>query len=156
MRIAVISSLILFLTLGVFGQNKIPVIIKLKNGETIEASHFGQLNCSTSKYFDNSIILKGKYMESYTETKDYSDINKLVLQGFTDDPVASVGNQKGTIIVYKKDGTSVELEEAELCMACYGSIEKYNQLRLQMVNPLTGKMFEKPVAVNEIVSISFK
>ncbi len=156
MRIALSILLALFLSSGIIGHKNVPAVIRLNDGEILEVYHFGQLNCSSSKFFDSSITLKGKYLGSHTETNDYSEINKLVLQGFTEEPVSSVGNQKGTITVYKKNGQSFDLEEAELYMACYGSVEKYNQIRVQMINPLTGKPFEKPISTKDIESITFK
>lgn len=136
-------------------ENNVAAIIKLADGETIEVFHFGQLTCSTNKYFDSFIMLKGTYLDSHTEMKDYRDINKLVFNGFDDEPVNSLGNEKGKIIAYKKNGISVELQEAELVMSCYGPVEKYNQIRVQMINPLTGKKFEKSVSVKDIESITF-
>jgi hypothetical protein len=148
--------LLVLFSINISAQKNVPVIIKLKDGETLEVYHFGQLNCSSTEYFESYIMLKGKYVDHHTEIKDYRDINKLVLIGFKDDPVSSIGNQKGEITVYKKNGVSVSLKEAELYMSCYGSIEKYNQIRVQMINPLTEKLFEKAISTNNIESITFK
>ncbi len=143
------------LSAGISAQTNVPAVIVLTTGETLDVYHFGQLTCSVNKYFDSYIILKGRYLDHPTEIKDYSEINKLVLSGFKADPVASVGNEKGNIIVYKKNGKTVELTEAELYMACIGPIEKYNQIRVQMINPLTDKPFEKAIPVKDIQSITF-
>lgn len=157
MRNLIASFIITFIfSSAIYSQSNVPAIIKLTTGETIEVSHFGQLNCSTNKFFDSYILIKGKYLDSPTEIKTYSDINKIVLNGYKAEPVASVGNEKGKIIVYKKDGVSVELVDAELVMSCYGSVEKYNQLRVQLINPLTGKAFEKAIPVKDIESVTFK
>ncbi len=157
MRTTGIILVFIAFSASILAQKKnVPAVIKLKDGETLEIYHFGQLNCSSTEYFESYIMLKGLYNDSHTETKDYKDVNKLVLIGFKDDPVWSVGNQKGEITVYKKNGISVSLKEAELYMSCYGSVEKYNQIRVQMVNPLTDKLFEKAIPVNNIQSITFR
>jgi len=136
--------------------NNVPAIIHLKNGEAVQVYHFGQLNCSVNKYFSSYIILKGKYAGTFTEIKDYSNISRIVLSNFTAEPVSSLGNQKGKVTIYKKNGVSVELEEAEFSLSCYGSVEKYNELRVQVINPLTEKPIERTIPVKDIEYILFQ
>jgi len=149
-------ALILFINLSFQEFKNVPAIIHLKNGESVDVYHFGQLNCSVNKYFSSFIILKGKYAGVFTEIKEYSKISRLVLIDFTADPVSSIGNQKGKVIVYKKNGITAELEEAEFSLSCYGSVEKYNELRVQVINPLTEKPIERVIPVKEIDYIIFK
>ena len=78
------------------------------------------------------------------------------LQGFTKPPVASVGNEKGTITFTRKDGVTVTLDNAELLLSCYGAGDKYNQIKVQLINPLTDKLIETTVDVKDIKMINFK
>ena len=135
---------------------KTPVMIIMKDGSTHEGVHFGQLKCGKDSYRDNFIILKGIYNGNTQEIKDYSKISKLVLEGFTQPPVASVGNQKGTVRVFKKDGLSVTLTEAELIMSCYATGDLYNQIVIQSINPLTDKVEEVTLDIKDIQSINFR
>ena len=97
----------------------VKAIIKLKDGKTIEAYHFGKLKCESNAYASSFTTLRGKFHDSHTEISDYRDISKLMLTGFTAAPVVSAGNQKGTITVMKKNGVSVALEEAELVIVMF-------------------------------------
>ena len=158
MKIKTILTLIL-LTFGMlgFGQTKKqPVQITLKNGTILDAIHFGQLKCGKEVYANNYVIIRGKYMDAVTEIKDFSEIEKIVPEGFTEPPVASVGNQKGTLRIFKKDGVSVTLDDAELVMSCYGPGDKYNEIVVQILNPLTNHPSEQSVEVRNIQSIIFK
>jgi hypothetical protein len=154
---ATLTCIILALGFSVFAQTvKQPVLINLKNGESIDAIHFGQLKCGKEIYGNNYIIIRGKYMDAVTEIKDYSEIEKIVPEGYTAEPVASIGNQHGTLKIYKKNGVSVTLNDAELVMSCYGPGDKYNELIVQIMNPLTNQPSEQSIEVKEIQSIIFK
>ena len=95
-------------------------------------------------------------MDSPTEIKDYKDIEKIVPVGFSAAPVASVGNEKGVLNVTKKDGRSVSLKEAELVMSCYAPGDRYNEIVVQVLNPLTDKVTEYAIEMREIQTIIFK
>lgn len=148
----------LLLGLGVFtyGQSDVPVQINLKNGESFNAKHFGQLKCGTNSFVENYILIRGKYLGAVTEIKEYNDVEKIVFSGFTADPAPSVGNEKATVIVYKKNGVSVELTDTEVVMSCYGVGDLYNQIILQIENPLTGKVAEKAVDMKDLKSVVFR
>ena len=150
---------LLFLAISVMlsaQQKDIPVDIKLHDGTTISAKHFGQLKCSKESYVENYIYIKGKFQGSVTEMKDYSDIREIVLVNYTAEPNASAGNEKGKVLIIKKDGVKVELEEAEIFMTCYGVGDKYNTLVVQMNNPITNQATEKDIPTKDIQSIVFK
>lgn len=129
--------------------------IRLKDGKTIEAYHFGKLVCQSNPYAEIKTILRGKFHDSHMEISDYKDIAKLVLSGFTAPPVPSVGNQKGRITVVKKNGVSVDLEEAELVMSCFNPSDKYNEIHVQVINPLTDEKTDVAVEMRKIESITF-
>lgn len=158
MKLKILFLTILFSGAGLFAQKdaKVPCTIKLKDGKTIEALHFGQLKCGKEIYSQNYIIVRGKFMDSPTEITDYRDIERIVPEGYTDDPAASVGNQKSTLIIHKKNGVSVTLDEAELAMSCYGPGDKYNTLVVQIFNPLTNQPSEQTINMKDIQSIIFK
>jgi hypothetical protein len=158
MRIKVILSCIFlaWATMSFAQTNKQPVLIILKSGENIEAVHFGQLRCGKEVYGQNYILVRGKFLDSPTEIKDYKDIEKIVPVGFTDAPVASVGNQKGIFNITKKDGRSVSLKEAEFVMSCYAPGDRYNEIVVQVLNPLTDKVTEYAIAMKDIQSVIFK
>lgn len=153
-----ILTLVLFVFFigSIYGQDKVPVLIKLKDGATVNAHHFGQLECNKSKYFDSYIMLRGRYEDIPTEIKDYSNISKMVLIDFSAPPVASIGNEKGRVTVYKRNGVIVDLVEAELLISCFDSDEKYNQIRVQILNPLTDQIVERRLDVKDIETIVFK
>ena len=67
-----------------------------------------------------------------------------------------MGNEKGVLRISKKDGVSVTLEEAELVMSCYAPGDKYNELVVQIFNPLTNQAAERSVETRNIQSIIFK
>ena len=138
-----------------FGQSPVKATIHLRDGKMVNAVHFGKLNCESNQYSPTFTILRGKYNGNHTEVNDYKDISKLVLTGFTSPPVASVGNQKGSIMVIKKSGVSVSLEEAELVMSCFGPADKYNEIHVQIINPLTEKAVDMAIDMNKIESINF-
>lgn len=146
--------LLTLISINAFCQT--PAKINLKNGDVIDAYHFGQEKCGNNIYMkDNFIILRGKYKDVATEIKDYSKIAKMVCTGFSKEPVAEVGNEKGKIKVYKTNGLIVMLDEAELVMSCYGHGDLYNQVIVQIVNPLTEEIMEKKIDMKEINSIEF-
>jgi hypothetical protein len=152
-----LTSVLIFLTIGLWSQDKlVPVQINLHDGGSINAVHFGQLKCGTSTYSDNYIFIRGKFLGSVTEIKDYSDIEKIVLDGYNAEPEASAGNQKGTLIIYKKNGKSFTLDEAEIVMSCYGVGNKYNQLVVQIENPVSDQIVETTINTDAIQSIVFK
>ncbi len=152
-------SLVLFVifTISLSAQNNnVPAVIKLKDGKTVDVHHFGQLVCNKTRYFDSYIMLKGRYENIPTEIKDYKTISKMVMIDFEDAPVASVGNEKSRITVYKRNGVVVDLVEAELQLSCYGADEKYNQIKVQILNPLTEQVVERTIDTKDIDSIIFK
>jgi len=153
------STIILLLALIISGfaqPVKQPVQITLKNGQTLDAIHFGQLKCGKEIYADNYIIVRGKFMDAVTEMKDFSEIENIIPEGYSEAPAASVGNEKGTLRILKKDGVSVILHEAELVMSCYGPGDRYNEIVVQVLNPLTNQPSEQPVEMRNIQLIIFK
>jgi hypothetical protein len=154
---AIIVSLLLFVSLiGKAQRSETPVIINLKNGQSIDALHFGQIKCGTDSYSNDYILIRGKYMGSVTEIKDYSDIEKIVPEGFKEAPVASVGNEKGTLHIFKKNGVSVTLTDAEINMSCYGVGDLYNTVIVKIMNPITNQAVEQTIETRNIQSIIFK
>ncbi len=151
----ILFGVLLVFSISVFSQ-KTPVMIIMKDGKTHEGVHFGQLKCGKDSYRDNFIILKGIYNGNSQEIKDYRKISKLVLEGFSASPVASVGNQKGTIRVFRRDGVSVTLTEAELVMSCYAAGDLYNQIVIQSINPLTDAVEEVTLDMKDIQSVNFR
>lgn len=145
----------LFVFASVNAQEQ-PVTVYLNDGNTIEAKHFGQLDCSGTIYFDNYMLIKGKFNEQFTELKDYSKIATIEFKDFEDDPTPTGGNEKGTITLTRKNGVSVTLEEANISLSCYGVEEKYNELQLQYINPLTDEVEEAKVNVKDIQRIVFR
>jgi hypothetical protein len=151
-----ISLILLSVTvIAAFSQSPVKATIHLKDGKTIEAYHFGKLICESNRTAPTFTILRGKFNGSHTEISDYKDISKLVLTGFTAAPAPSVGNQKGKITVVKKNGVSVSLEEAELVMSCFNPSNRYNEISVQVVNPLNDQMTDVAIEVKNIESISF-
>lgn len=155
------TILICFITLlsfQAFSQNKdVPVRINLIDGGNVDAIHFGQLKCGNSSSLrENYIIIRGKYLGSITEIVNYSDIKKITLDGYNAGPEASAGNQKGTIYIQKSDGNTFTLEEAEISLSCYGPGDKYNQLIVQILNPINNKRAEATVNTRDVHSIDFK
>jgi len=155
------SALVFFsafvFALSVSAQSKkIPAVIYLKDGSTISVYHFGQKVCGNNRYLDSYIIVRGKYSGLVTEIKKYDDIRSIDMKGFTEPPVASVGNEKAVINVTKKNGVTVSLEEAELVMSCYGPGDKYNRIKVQIMNPLTEEIVEKSVEVKDIDMVRFE
>jgi hypothetical protein len=147
----------LFLSLTGTAQNPdIPVLINLKNGQSIDALHFGQIKCGTDSYSNDYILIRGKYMDSVTEIKEYNDIEKIILEDYKSGPVASVGNEKGTLKIIKKNGVSVTLTDAEITMSCYGTGDLYNTIIVKMMNPLTNQAVEQTIETRNIQSIIFK
>ncbi len=153
----VLIGLITVLSITVKAQSvKIPVLITLKNGESIDAIHFGPLKCGTNLYAESYILIRGKYMDNVTEIKNYSDIEKITLQGFKKPPEASLGNEKGKVTITKKNGSSFKLDDAEIIMSCYGVGDKYNEIIVQIINPVTNQTVEHKIQTKEIQSIIFK
>jgi hypothetical protein len=146
-------SLISFI---VSGQKNVPATITLKDGSRIEVYHFGKLACESNKFAETSTLVRGKYSQSPTEISDYADISQLILEGFSDPPMRAASNQKGRITVVRKNGIKATLDEAELVMSCYGSGELFNQIKIQILNPITGKPAEQTIEVKDIASITFK
>jgi hypothetical protein len=147
------------ITIGLFTiaqQVDVPVIINLKDGKSIEAAHFGQDKCGTDNFSNDYVLIRGKYMNALTEIKDYSDIEKIVLIGYKEKPVASIGNEKGKVQLTKKNGVAVTLEEAEISMSCYGVGDMYNTIVVKIINPLTNQSAEQIIETKNIQSIIFK
>lgn len=153
---AIIILILLLAGSKTFGQGNVGAVIRLKDGNTIDVYHFGRLECESNRYASTFTILRGKFYNSHTEIKDYTDISQLILTGFTEPPVASAGNQKATITAIKKDGVKVVLDEAELVMSCFGPDDKHNMIRVQIMNPLTEQAVDLPVEIRNIESITFK
>ncbi len=152
-----LASLLLMVSLALTAQQKdTPVQINLKDGSSINAKHFGQLKCGKQGFGENHIFIKGKYLGTVTEVNDYDDIEKIVLEGYKAAPVASVGNEKAVVKVTKKDGITVDIEEAEIFMTCYATGDKYNQLIVQIKNPLTNQVAEKVIPTKDVQSVIFK
>jgi hypothetical protein len=153
----IILTMLLFISLIGKGQKiDTPVLINLKNGQSINALHFGQIKCGTDTYSNDYILIRGKYMESVTEIKEYSDIEKIVLEGYKEPPAASIGNEKGTLHIYKKNGVSVALTDAEITMSCYGVGDLYNTIIVKVMNPLNNQAIEQTIETRNIQSIIFK
>jgi hypothetical protein len=138
-----------------FSQSAVKATIRLKNGKTIEAHHFGKLVCESNRTAYNFTILRGKFHDTHTEISDYKDIAKLSFAGFAAAPAPSVGNQKGTITVLKKNGVSVALEQAELVMSCFSPADRYNEIHVQVINPLTDEKTDVAVEMRNIESVTF-
>jgi hypothetical protein len=138
-----------------FSQSPVKAVIHLKDGKVIEVHHFGKLKCESNYSALTYTILKGKYSGSHTEIIDYKDISKLELTGFTAAPAPSVGNQKGKITAVRKNGVRVALDEAELVMSCFGPADRYNEIHVQVINPLTDQKTDIAIEVKNIESITF-
>ena len=136
-------------------QSPVKATIRLKDGKTIEASHFGKLKCESNAYAATFTILKGKFHGTFTEISDFKDISHIELSGFTASPAPSVGNQKAKITVVKKNGVSVPLEEAELVMSCFNPADRYNEIHVQVVNPLNNQKADVAISMKDIASITF-
>jgi len=142
---------------SLFAQQKLqPVVITLKDGTSIDVHHFGQLQCGKDVYSNDYVITRGKFMDSPTEIKDYKEIEKMVLEGYSKPPETTVGNEKGTLKITKKDGRTVTLTDAELVMSCYAPGDKYNELIVQIINPLTDQPTEQAIETSKIQFIIFK
>lgn len=150
-----VAMLSLF-SVALMGQKNVPATVKMKDGSTVEIHHFGKLVCESNIYAETYTIVRGKYSQSPTEIKDYADIRQINLEGFTDPPMRAAANQKGSITLIRKSGVSVTLDEAELVMSCYGAGELFNQIKVQIINPLTDEPAEQTFEVREIASIVFK
>jgi hypothetical protein len=141
--------------LGITTGQAVKATIQLKDGKVIEAFHFGKLKCESNVYASTFTILRGKFNGSPTEINNYKDIKKLELANFTDNPAPSVGNQKGTITAVKKDGVTVKLDDAELVMSCYSPKDRYNEIHVQVINPLTNQKTDMVIAMKDIRTITF-
>lgn len=154
-KLLLLSFLFSIICISLSAQSPVKVKIKLKDGKTIDAYHFGKLKCESNAYASTFTTLKGKFHGNHTEISNFREISRLDLSGFTAAPAPSVGNQKGKITAVKKDGVMVDLEEAELVMSCYNPSDKYNEIHVQILNPLTNQKADMAVAMKDIVSISF-
>lgn len=150
-------TFLLVFSIGIFAQNNdVPVQINMENGESFNVAHFGKIKCGKESFSDTYTLIRGNYMGTLTEIKEYKDIEKIVFFGYSAEPAPSVGNEKGKVIIYKKNGVSVELSEAEVAMSCYNVGDEYNSLTFKVLNPLTGKALEKTVATKDIKSVVFR
>lgn len=134
----------------------IPVIINLKDGKSLDIAHFGQHKCGTNSYSDEFVLIRGMYMGTLTEIKNYSEIEKIVLVGFKEKPGISVGNEKGTLQIHKRNGQSFTLDNAEITMSCYGVGDLYNTIIVKIYNPITSVPAEQTIETRNIQSIIFK
>lgn len=155
MKKATLIFAILAIAFSMHGQSSVKAIISLKDGKKVDVYHFGKLICESNRYAATFTTLRGKYSGIFTEIADFSDISRLVFTGFTAGPVASRGNQKGSVTVIRKNGASVPLEEAELVMSCFNPSDRYNEIHVQIMNPLTDKVADLTVEMRNIESISF-
>jgi len=156
MKKTFIALLVLSLfSFAVRGQKNVPATVTMKDGSRMEVYHFGKLVCESNQLAQTFTIVRGKYSQSPTEINDYTDISQLILEGFTEAPMRAAGNQKGLITIVRKNGVKATLEEAELVMSCYGAGELFNQIKVQIINPLTDKPVEQTFEVKEIASIIF-
>jgi hypothetical protein len=55
----------------------------------------------------------------------------------------------------KKSGISVTLDEAELVMSCFSPSDRYNEIHVQIINPLTEQKADMAIEVKNIESITF-
>jgi hypothetical protein len=150
-------SLILTLSLSAVAQEvEVPVQINLKDGTSFNAKHFGQLKCGKDMYVESYILIRGKYLGTMTEIKTYDDIQKIIFLDYKAEPNPSSGNEKGTVVITKKNGVSVDLKETEINMSCYSHGALYNQIVVQVENPLDGKVNEKTIATKDIESVVFR
>lgn len=157
MKKIVLFGALLLMVSSVFAQNNLtPAKIVLKNGDVINVYNFAQNDCSSKDYFEKYILLKGKYEGEVTEVKDYTGITKIELRGFEADPVLTGDHETGDIAVYKSNGVAVTLKDATLTLSCYGHQELKNQLKVQMLNPINDKVFDKPVDLKNINYILFE
>jgi hypothetical protein len=156
LRIFFASMGLSFALLAVAQNKDVPVTINLKDGKTIEAAHFGQDKCGNDNYSNDYVLIRGMYMNSLTEIRDYSDIEKIVFIGYKENPVASVGNEKGKVQITKKNGVSVTLDDAEISMSCYGVGDMYNTLVVKIINPLNNQAAEQIIETKNIASVIFK
>ena len=154
------KSILLFLgitlvSLGLRAQQSADVV--LKDGRVINVYHFGQYECNSTKFyhFGSKILIRGKYEDIVTDIKNYSDIKRIYLVDFKEGPASSVGNEKATIIIVKKNGVEVTLSDANISMSCYGGMDKYNQLKFQVKNPLDDKIYDTTVDTRDIKYIEF-
>lgn len=96
------------------------------------------------------------YKGNLTEVKNYAEIEKIVPQGYKRPPEASVGNEKGKVIIYKKNGSSYTIDDAELVLSCYSVGDKYNEIIVQILNPITNQVVDHKIETRSIQSIVFK
>jgi hypothetical protein len=152
-----ISFCIIFIIMAfsTYGQNHVKATIRLTDGKIIDVYHFGKLVCESNRSAATFTILRGKYNGNHTEIREYKDISKLVLSGFTASPAPSVGNQKGKITAIKKNGVSVPLDEAELVMSCFSPADRYNEIHVQIINPLNEQKTDMAIEMKDIESITF-
>ncbi len=155
MRRLVVLLAFAMIAFGAKSQDLTPARILLKNGETIQAHHFGQLHCSGTDYFKSFILIKGMYLKNVTEIDDYSKISRIDLINFTKPAVTTGENEKGTIIITKKDGVEVTLNDADISLSCYGVGDKKNQIKVQTINPLTEEVVETSIDTKDIQTIFF-
>ncbi len=155
MKVILITLLFAFSQALLAQQTDVPVKIILNTGDEIVAKHLGQLSCGNAQYVDSYVLIRGKYMGTPTEIKTYQDFKKIDFMGFKAEPAPSVGNEKATIIFYRKDGITVELNEAEISQSCYSTGDFFNQITIQMVNPLNQKVYEQKIETRNIRSIHF-
>lgn len=155
MKVILIALLFTFSQALLAQQTDVPVKIILKSGEEIVAKHLGQLSCGNAQFVDSYVLIRGKYMGTPTEIKTYQDFKKIEFTGFVAEPAPSVGNEKATITFYRKDGITVELNEADISQSCYSSGDLFNQISIQLINPLNQKVYEQKIETRNIQSIYF-
>ena len=128
MRKLVITVALIF-PLLCLAQEKNSCSINLKDGKSLSITHFGHLKCGgnvSSNPYRNFIMIRGNYDGQNIEIRDYSNIRKIVLNEFYSKPRYGMGSSKysgqdkGTIQIYKKNGTSFALSQATIGNSCYG------------------------------------
>ncbi|MEC3908740.1 hypothetical protein VOI54_17060 [Tamlana sp. 2201CG12-4] len=141
-------------------QEKVPCKITLKDGKTISVSHFGHLTCGgrVDKHpYKNYMRVLGVYEGQNLDIRKYSTIRKIELIDFYNSPERGYGSkpEKSIIKFYKKDGNVFTLQKAFLNNNCYGSPDRFNQIRLIVLNPITESRGEILVDIKNIKYIHF-
>lgn len=142
------------ITLFGYSQKMIPVQIIMTDESMLEATHFGHLTCNGRKDEKSFIYTKGKYNNVFTEITDYDEFLKLEFEDFSEEP-NKTGSEKGIIVAVKANGTRVKLNSAELKVSCFGNDSKYNQIKVQTIDPITENVVEVTVDLKDIKEVIF-
>jgi hypothetical protein len=151
-RAIVLLFIIISGTAAIKAQN-LPAEIVMKDGKRVNIHHLGQATCNGDIFHNGYLLIIGEYDGMKTELKDFSKIKSIELIGFEEEPSKTDNNEKANIRLEKTNGVIFTLENAEIGMACYGAGDKHNQLKLQVINPVTEKADEKLIDTKEISRI---